>query len=196
MSATLTVFGTLMGGREGAALATFSQVFNGMGDVKAAAVATQVAKNWRAEGREAKCPAELQDAVRRIYDTLVTMGAKTQAGVFEKVLQLLTGNEDEDLESFVGEAIAARVKWTPVELAGRLAQRLKSVVHDRRRFDALLNEYEGRCKPAEIRAMAESFIGESIGKKNKPDIIRAVRNWQREGELNRCSHASQAKAAL
>jgi hypothetical protein len=197
MSAALKAFGTLLGGSEAMALAKFSQVFNGMGDVKATAVAGQIAKNWKAEGREAKRPAELERAVHRIHDVLVTTGAKTQAGVFAKVLPILMGSESQDVDSYVRDAIAARVKKTPAELAEALAQKLTAVANDRRRFDALLSDYEGRCKPSEIKAIAERFMGHAVvGKKDKLAITKAIRNWQREGELNRYSHTSQAKAAL
>jgi ATP-dependent protease HslVU (ClpYQ) ATPase subunit len=197
MSAALKAFGTLLDGSEALALAKFSQVFNGMGDVKATAVAAQVAKNWKAEGREPKRPAELERAVRRIHDVVVTMGARTQAGVFAKVLPMLAGNESQDVDSFVRDVIAARVKKTPAELAARLAQKLTEAANDRRRFDALLSDYEGRCKPGELKAIAERFMGHAVvGKKDKQAVVKAIRNWQREGELNRYSHTSQAKAAL
>jgi magnesium-transporting ATPase (P-type) len=197
MSAALKAFGTLLGGSEAVALAKFSHVFNGMGDVAATAVATQVAKNWKAEGRGARRPAELERAVRRIHDVLVTTGAKTQAGVFAKLLPILMGSESQDVDSFVRDAIAARVKRTPAELAATLALKLTAVANDRRLFDALLRDYEGRCKVGDLKAIAERFMGHAVvGKKDKPAIVKAIRNWQREGELNRCSHASQAKAAL
>jgi hypothetical protein len=185
-----------MGGSEAVALAKFSQVFNGMADASAAAVAAQVAKNWKAEGREAKRPAELESAVKRIHDALIATGARTQAGVFRKVLGILTASEDQDVDDFVRDAMAARVKKTPAELTAGLAQKLTAAANDRRQFDALLGDYEGRCKPGELKAIAEKFMGHAIGKKNKQEIVKAVRNWQREGELNRYSHESQAKVAL
>jgi pyridoxal/pyridoxine/pyridoxamine kinase len=196
MSEALEAFGALMGGSEAAALTGFSRVFRGVGDVKATTVVAQVAKNWHAERREAKRPAELESAVQRIHAVLIALGAKTQAGVFAKVLQILAGNDDRDVESFVRDAIAARVKKTPAELAAGLAQKLTAAATDRRRFDALLSDYEGRCKPGELKAIAEKFMGHAIDRKNKQDIVKAVRNWQREAELNRYSHMSQAKAAL
>jgi hypothetical protein len=197
MSATLKAFGTLMSGSEALALAKFAHVFNGMGDMKAVAVATQVARNWQAEGREQKRPAELENAVRRIHDVLVATGAKTQAGVVARILLILRGREHQDVDGFVREAVAARVKKTPAELAAVLAQKLSTVANDRRQFDALLSDYETRCKPGEIKAIAERFMGHAIvGKQNKQAIIKAMRNWQREGELHRYRHTSQAKAAL
>jgi hypothetical protein len=197
LSVALRAFGTLMNGSEALALAKFSHVFNGMGDVKAVAVATQVAKNWQAEGREQKRPAELENAVRRIHEALVATGAKTQAGVFAKILPILKGREDQDVDGFVRDAVAARVKRTPAELAAVLAQKLSAVTNDRRRFDALLSDYEQRCKSGELKAIAERFMGHpGDGKQNKQAIVKAMRNWQREGELHRSSHRSQAKAAL
>jgi len=197
LSAGLKAFGSLLGGSEEAALARFSQVFDGMGDTKATAIVTQIAKNWKTEGREAKRPAGLHSAVQHIHTVLLTMGATPQARVFDKVLQILTGSEHQDVESFVRDAIAARVKKTPSELAAELAQKLTTAASDRRRFDALLSNYEGRCKPGQLKAIAERFIGHPmVGKKSREDIVKAVRNWQREGELNRYSHTSQAKAAL
>ena len=113
MSAALKAFGTLMGGSEAVALVKFSQVFKGMGDVKATAVAAQIAKSWQAEGREERRPVELARALHRIHDVLVTTGAKAQARVFAKVLPILSGSESQDVDSFVVDAIGARVKKTP-----------------------------------------------------------------------------------
>jgi hypothetical protein len=211
MATALRAFGALMGGGEAVALAKFAQVFEGLGDVKAAAVAAQVAKNWKAEGRAAKRPVELAKAVGLIEQALTATGAKPQAGVFAKVLPLLAGSEQQDINSFVREAIAARVKKAPppkpskqpkvpkpkfADLAPELAQKLKVAACDRSRFDALLNEFEESYKATELKVIAARYMGFDVDKKKKADIVKAVRNWQREEELNSDSHASQAKAGL
>jgi hypothetical protein len=208
MAAALKAFGALMGGREAVALTKFAQVFDGMGEAKAAAIAAQVVKNWKAEGRAGKRPSELEQAVRRIGEALASTGAKAQASVFAKVLPILAGSDNQDVDSFVREAIAARVKKAPppkppkvskpkfADLVPELAQKLTAAACDRGRFDALLKDYEIRYKATELKAIADRFVGFDVHRKKKEDIVKAVRNWQREEELNSDSHASQAKAGL
>jgi hypothetical protein len=211
LATALKTFGTLMGGSEAVALSKFALVFEGLGDMKAAAVAAQVAKNWKTEGRCARRPAELAKAVGLIEQVLNTVGAKPQAGVLAKVVPLLAGSEHQDVDSFVQEAIAARVKKAPppkppklpkvakpkfADLAPELAQRLRAAACDRSRFDAVLKEFEESYKATELKVIASRYLGFDVDKKTKEDIVKAVRNWQREEELNSASHASQAKAGL
>lgn len=220
MASALRAFGDLIGGNEGAALLKFAHAFDGMGEAKAAAVITQVAKNWKAEGREVKRPAELESAVSQIEKVLTATGARAQAAAFGKVLPILVGSEDQDIDGFVGDVVAARVKRAPppkspkaskatkvirvakpkklkfADLAPDLAKRLTLAAYDRIQFDALLSDYERRFKPAEMKAIADRYLGFSVNKTKKDDIVKAVRNWQREEELNWDSHVSQAKAGL
>jgi hypothetical protein len=213
MASALKAFGALVGGSESVGLLKFADVFDGMAEVKAAAVVAQIAKNWKAEGRPAKRPAELEQAALRIEEALTATGAKTQAGVFAKVLAILAGSENQDVDSFVREAIAARVKKAPLpkaskgksskvtkpkfaDLAPELAEKLVAVACDRARFDALLKDYEEHYKPAELKAIAGRLPGLFVNSTKRVDIVKAVRNWQREEELNTHSHASQAHAGL
>ncbi len=78
-------------------------------------------------------------------------------------------------------------------LAPDLGRKLTAAAHQRARFDVLLKEYEAAYKPAELRAIAHCFMGYDVDKKKKGDIIKAMRNWQREAELNDDIHAAQAK---
>lgn len=211
MASALKSFSLLMGGNESVAVAKFAEVFEGLGDVTAAAVATQIAKNWKTEGRKAKRPAELATAIGLIARALSAAGAKTQVGAFTKVAVLLAGTEHQDVDSFVREAIAARVKKVPppkpakrprepkphfADLAPELAYKLKVAACDRSRFDALLKEYEDSYKATELKVIASTYMGFDVDKKKKADILKAMRNWQREAELNSASHSSQAKAGL
>jgi DNA-binding ferritin-like protein (Dps family) len=206
MRAALKAFGALMGGAEAVALTKFAKLFEGMGDVTAASVVAQVSKNWTAEKRPKTRPADLERAIRRIRDTLTATGATTQASVFGKTLALVEGTGNQDLDSFVAEAIAARVKRAPAKKppkpkkpkfaeaqAPDLGRRLAAAAHQRARFDALLNEYETDYKPAELKAIAHCFMGYEVNKTKKADIIKAIRNWQREAELNDDLHAAQAR---
>ncbi len=140
MVSALKAFGNLMSGSERAALVKFAQVFDGMGEAKAAAIAGQIAKSWKKEGRAAKRPAELERALRQVEDILTATGAKTQAAVFAKVLLILAGDENQNIESFVCDAMAARVKKVPppkprkpkfVDLLPELARTLTAVASDR-----------------------------------------------------------------
>ena len=208
MAAALKAFGSLIGGGEGAALNKFAQLFDGMGEAKAAEITAQIARNWKSEGRSAKRPVELERAVRRIGEVLASTGAKAQAGVFAKVLPILAGSENQDVGSFLREAIEARVKKAPppkppkvakpkfADLAPELAKSLTAVACDRGRFDALLKVYNERYKTKELKAIADHFMGFDVDLTKKKDIVKAVRNWQREEELDNDSHASQAKAGL
>jgi hypothetical protein len=213
MVLALNTFGNLIGGSEAAALFKFAEVFDGMGEVKATAVAAQVAKNWKAYGRAAKRPAELEKAVRGIEQALAATGAKAQAGVFAKVLAILVGSDNQDIDGFVREAIDARVKKAPppkpekvkppkvskpkfADLAPELAQKLLAVAYDRGRFDVLLKDYEERYKPSELKAIAHRLPGLFVNSAKKVGIVKAVRNWQREEELNSHSHTSQANVGL
>jgi DNA-binding ferritin-like protein (Dps family) len=206
MRAALKAFGALMGDADVVALAKFAKLFEGMGDAKAAAVVTQVSKNWTADNRPKRRPADLERALRRIRDTLTATGATTQANVFGKALVLLEGIDNQDLDSFVAEAIAARIKRVKPKKppkpkkpkfadaqAPDLGRRLTAAAHQRARFDVLLNEYEATYKAAELKAIAHCFMGVDVDKTKKPDIIKAMRNWQREAELNDDLHAAQAK---
>ena len=211
MAMALKTFSYLMGGSEAIALAKFAQVFEGLGDVKAAAIAMQVAKNWMAEGRGAMRPAELAKAVGLIVQALTAIGAKPQASVFAKLLPLLAGTEQQDVDSFVREAFAARVKKARAlkpqkppkvantkfaDLAPELAHRLKAAACDRSCFDALLKEFKDSYKASELKVIASHYMGFDVDEKTKEGILKAVRNWQREEELNSDSSASQAKAGL
>jgi hypothetical protein len=209
MRAALRAFGALMGGAEAVALTKFAKLFEGMGDATAASVVTQVSKNWTASKRPKRRPADLERALRRIKDTLTATGATTQANIFGKTLTLLEGTGNQDLDSFVTEAVAARVKRaipkkqpTPKKpkfddaQAADLGSRLAAAARQRDRFDTLLNEYEAAYKVAELKAIAHCFMGYEVNKSKKADIIKAMHNWQREKELNDDLHAAQAKLSV
>jgi hypothetical protein len=209
MRAALKAFGALMGGTEAVALTKFAKLFDGMADMTSASVVAQVSKNWTADKRPKRRPADLERALRRIKDTLTATGATTQANVFGKVLVLCEGTDNQDLDSFVTDAIAARVKRVKPPKqpkpkkpkfadaqAPNLGRSLTAVADHRARFDALLNEYEAAYKPAELKAIAHCFMGYAVDKKKKADIIKAMRNWQREAELNDDLHAAQAKQTV
>lgn len=210
MRAALKAFGALMGGTEASALVKFANLFEGIGDAKAASVVAQVSKNWATDKRPKKRPAELYRAIRRIQETLTAVGATPHANVFTKTLALLEGKDDQDVDSFVSDAITARVKRTqPPKMRGKAAKpkfadavapnlghKLSAVAGQRARFDALLNEYQAAYKPAELRAIAHCFMGYEVDKKKKDEIIKAMRNWQLEAELNDDIHAAQAKIGV
>jgi hypothetical protein len=202
MRAALKAFGALMGGADAVALTKFAKLFEGMGKAKAAAVVVQVLKNWTADERPRRRPADLERALRRIRDTLTATGATTQANVFWKVLALLEGTANQDIDSFMSEAIAARVKKPAPKKQSRkpkvaadtqdLGNKL-AAARQRARFDALLNEYEASYSVAELKAIARQYTGYEGHEKSKADIVKAMRNWQREAELNDDLHAAQAK---
>ncbi len=209
MTAALKTFGGMLVGSEGESLAKFAKVFDGLGEAKVTAVVTQVTKNWKTEKRLPKRPVQLERAVRRIENALALTGAKSQAVAFGKVATILSGAVDQDLDSFIQEVIEARVKKAPAPKPPKptkpkfadqvplLAQRLALASWERSQFDALLAEYEKRHKGTELKAIADRFLGYDVGAKmKKGDIVKAIRNWQREDELNRSNRASQAKAGL
>jgi hypothetical protein len=209
MRAALKAFGGLMGGQDGVALTKFAKLFEGMGQATAASVVAQVSKNWTADKRPKRRPADLERALRRIRDTLTAAGATAQANVFGKVLALLEGTGNQDIDSFVDEAIAARVKRaTPKKppkpkkpkfddaQASDLGRRLAAAARQRTRFDALLNEYEAAYTVAELKAIARQFTGYEVHKTKKADVVKAMRNWQREAELNDDLHAAQARQGV
>jgi hypothetical protein len=87
---------------------------------------------------------------------------------------------------------------TPIaaEHARELADQLTSAAYDRDRFDTLLDQMKGQLKVAELKAVAGFYTGYETTKTKKDDIVRVIRHWHRQDELNRDRRASQAKAAL
>lgn len=206
MQAALKGFGALMGGADGVTLNKFARLFEGLGKAKVTTVVTQVLKNWEIDKRVKKRPADLERALCCIRDTLTSINATTQANIFGKVLVLLEGTDNQDIDSFVADAISARCKRAKQNKSRKATKpkfadaqapdiglRLTAAAHQRALFDAFLNELEAAYKPAELKAIALCFMGYDVGKTRKADIIKAMRNWQREAELNDDLHAAQAK---
>lgn len=55
---------------------------------------------------------------------------------------------------------------------------------------------KGQLNLAELKAVARFYTGYETTKKKKDDIIRSIRNWHRQDELNRDRSAAQAKVPL
>jgi hypothetical protein len=104
------------------------------------------------------------------------------------------------------DALPARVKMAPPKklpkpkfadaVAPEQGKRLSAVAGERSLFDALLSEFEAVYKAAELKAIAECYVGFGVDKKKKDDIIKVMRNWQRECELSDSSHAAQSKVGV
>lgn len=69
---------------------------------------------------------------------------------------------------------------------------------DRSKFDKLLNEYAGTHSKKQLKEAYKDMTGyeyypNSATTGTKADIVAALKNRQREDELNRDLHAAQAK---
>ena len=206
MVASLEAFGRLAGGSTGNSLTKLATLFSDSEQKQATAIVTQVLKNWNVDGRAEWHPLALRDALELIALALESSGATAQAKVYRKTLEMFSGEGNQDVFSFVTDAVASRLKKAPPpkpkkidfaqDVAPALAQELHNSSGNRNLFDALLNEYEAKYKAAELKAIAVNYLGYSIEKKKKTDLVKAVRNSQRESELNQDRRLSQAKAGL
>lgn len=207
MRSALTAFAALVGGDSPRAgrLRRLTALFEGMGEAKVTAIVMRIEKNWKASNRTPRHPRLLKEDLTAVQRALEDSTAKTQAKVIAAVLKLLQGTEDQPVESFVSDAIAARLKTVSPprrtttitsEHAQRLAAQLVSLRDDRSGFDNLLGELKAHCKAAQLNTIAKFYTGYETGKTKKDDIISVIRNWQRSGEMNRDRRASQAKVPL
>jgi len=184
-----------------------ASLFDGLGKAKVSSVVTIILGNWKSDGRVPCHPSGLREIVAGIQRLFEQSGAKVQAKAFGDLLKLLSGAGNQPADAFIAEAVAARVKRPPrraarakpqftMETARKLASELTSAADDRMRFDTLLDQLERQCKAAELKTIAGLYTGYETAKTKKDDIIRAIRHWHREDELNRDRRASQAKTAL
>jgi hypothetical protein len=190
------------------ALRRFAAVFEELGTAKIATVVSTIEGNWKADNRTPQHPSELRRVVVDIRKALGHTGATTQAKAFTTLLKLFGGGGGQSVDAFVGEAIGARTKRKrsrsgaapkrpplTAEQARGLADQLTSAADDRTRFDALLDQLKGE-KVADLKAIAGFYTGYETTKTKKDDIIRSMRQWHRDDELNRDRSAAQAKAGL
>jgi len=213
MRAVLLAIADLIGRGEGAGRATglrrLAAVFEGVGTAKTATIVRTIEDNWRYDNRIPGHPPGLRETLVDIQKALASSGAKVQAAAFVDLLRLFGSGRNQAIDDFVVEAIAARTKRsrprrgsaprrTPLtaEQARSLASQLISAADDRNRFDTLLDQLKRECKLAELKAIAEHYTGYETTKTKKDDIIKSIRHWHREDELNRDRGASQAKAGL
>jgi hypothetical protein len=208
MRSTLGAFADLVGGGGAEYLNRFAKLFEGLGTAKVAAIVGTIEGNWKSSNRNAGYPSELRKAIADIQQAFERSGAKAQAGAFTALLRLFVGADNQSVDAFVAEAIASRVKQgrsrsttraaTPFtkEQARSLANQLASAADDRNRFDSLLDELKSQLKVAELKTIAGYYLGHETTKTKKDDIVKTMRHWHRQDELNRDRRASQAKTGL
>jgi hypothetical protein len=73
---------------------------------------------------------------------------------------------------------------------------LASAADDRNRFETLLDQLKSQFKVAELKTIARYYLGHETTKTKKDDIVKTIRHWHRQDELNRDRRASQAKTGL
>ena len=208
MRSALIAFADLVGGSPRAdRLRRFAALFEAMGKAKVTSIVATIATNWKASGRVPRYPSQLRDDLTAVYRALECSTAKAQAKVVMALLELFRGSDNQVVEAFVDETIAARIKKpshrvpraTPTftsEQARNAADQLISAADDRYEFEILLQQLKAHRKTAELRTIARFYTGYETTKTKKDDIIVAIRDWQREGEMNRDRRASQAKTGV
>ncbi len=205
----LLVLGDLISDPERArALHKIARVFEDVGAAKAVKIISTIRSNWESSGRAPRHPAQLKDSIANAHRLFLSSGAKKQADTFAAFLGLFQGTGDQPIDAFVADAIVSRVKSRTArrpsrpkgaftaEQAQSLADQLASAANDRARFDALLERLKSERKVGELRAIADRYTGYSTAKAKKDDIVRAIRQWHREDEMNRDRRAAQAKTGL
>ena len=212
MRLALIAFAGLVGGGDGScranALRQFAALFEELGTAKVATVVNTIEGNWKADNRAPQHPSVLREVLVDIQNALGHAGAKAQAKAVTALLELFGGGGGQSVDAFVAEAIGARTRRnrsrggaaprrTPLTAhqARSLADQLVSAADDRTRFDALLDQLKGE-KVADLKAIAGYYTGYETTKTKKDDIIRSMRQWHREDELNRDRRAAQAKVPL
>jgi hypothetical protein len=196
------------GGQRANNLRGLAALFEGLGNAKVASIVNTIESNWKWSNREPRHPTDLREAVIGIIRVFDASNAKAQAKAFTILLKLLSGAGGQLVDAFVAEAVAARMKTSrsrglartgtsiTTDVARRFADDLASAANDRTRFDTLLDQLERRCKVAELKTIAGLYTGYETTRTKKDEIIKAIRHWHREGELNRDRRASQAKTPL
>lgn len=209
MRSALVAFAALIGeGRRAHALLSLAGLFEGLDSTQVSKVVATIEGNWKASNRAPRCPADLKSVLEDLHRALEQSGATKQAKAFAAVLRLCSGFDDQSVDTFVAEGTAARVKRvqpraaaharTPLTNAHakKLANELASAADDRDRFDALLDQMKRQFKVVELKTIADFYTGYETLETKKDDIVRAMRRWHRQDELNRDRKSSQAKAAL
>jgi hypothetical protein len=182
---------------------SLARVFEGAGAKSVKSLVDTIESNWKADAREPSYPYELRDAVFDLQNGLARIGAKTAAKDIGELLRLFQGGRDQSIEEFVADACAARLKrpkaksgkrgppLTP-EGARGFADQLRSAMDDRKLFDDLVKKLQPMTV-ADIRSVAGYYMGRATSDRKKGDIIRAIRRWHRDFELERDRHAAQDK---
>jgi hypothetical protein len=206
MRVALLGFGNLVRGPRADSVYRLASLFEGLGTTKVASIVKTIEHNWKAENRVRRHPSELRETVAGIEQALVECKAGTQAKAFGSLLQLFSGQGNQPDDAFVAEAIAARAKRTrpraatraafTAEQARRFADELASATDDRTRFDTLLDELKAQLGVAELKKIAKLYTGYETTKTKKDDIVKAIRHWHREDEMNRDRRAAQAKVPV
>jgi hypothetical protein len=209
MRSALVAFADLIGeGHRSHALRRLAEVLEGLGSAQVNKVVDTIESNWRASRRSPCHPADLRIALEGLQRGFELSGAAKQAKAFAALLRLCTGSGSQPVDAFVAEAASARVRSDrprenkrpeariAAEHAREIADRLASAADDRDRFDTLLDQMKGQLNLAELKAVARFYTGYETTKKKKDDIIRSIRNWHRQDELNRDRSAAQAKVPL
>jgi hypothetical protein len=203
MCSTLVAFADFVGvGRRAEALDGLAKLFDGLGPAKVAKIIATIEGNWKSVDRAPRYPAELRTLLEGLRRGFIRSGANTQAKALAVLLRLCVGSDNQSFDAFFSEAVAARAKKSVAkkqftsEQAKMLADQLMSVAEDRKRFDALLDQLKGQFKVAELKTIAGLYTGYETTETKKDRIVKAIRHWHRQDELNRDRRASQAKASL
>jgi hypothetical protein len=195
-------------GQRASALNALASLFEGVGSAKVAKIVATIEGNWKSANRVPRHPAELRAALAELHRALDGSGAKMQAKAFAGLLRLFRGTSDQPVDAFLNDAVECRGKKKPArqtalsttpitrEQARRLADQLTCAADDRKKFDTLLEQMKTQFKVDDLRTIAGLYTGYETSKTKKDDIIRAIRHWHREDEMNRDRRASQAKTGL
>jgi hypothetical protein len=203
MKATLISLSVMFGAssKSGAELAQLAQLFDDAGKSSLATFIKKIEANWKADSRTPCYPSHLKSVLASIQDLFAVAGASVQAKDFGTILQLFRGDEDQAVVQFLSDMRAASKKRVALRSArsrapaaediASLAQQLLDLRHDREKFDALLAKCEKVTAP-NLKMIAANFLGREI-KGKKADIVTAIRQRQRQDELNADRGEAQSK---
>jgi hypothetical protein len=204
MKATLISLSVMFGAQEssksGAELSQLAQLFDDAGKSSLATFIKTIEANWKADVRPPRNPRHLKSVLASIQDLFAAAGASAQVKNFGTILQLFRGDEDQAVVQFLSDTRAASKKRVALRSArpgaediASLAQQLLELKHDREKFDALLAKCEKATVP-NLKMIAAKFLGREIkGKTKKADIVTAIRQRQRQDELNADRSEAQSK---
>lgn len=205
MHASLLAFADFAGrgSRRSWVTRSLAQVFEGAAGKSVKAMVDAVLANWEADARAPAHPHELREAVFDLHNGLDRIGAKTAAKDVAELLRLFQGGRDQPMEEFVSDVRAAREKKPKAKFGKRgppltpegarvFADRLRSATDDRPLFDELLKTMQAMTI-ADIQSVATQYMGRTPSDTKKGDLIKAMRRWQRNTELERDRSEAQEK---